>query len=229
MDVVPGDREMYRPNLVWVDLETGRQKVRFPLDALRQAQPRLGPLFVVGGRLWAFAGKGGDLLRDLIELVPKGPRLPTTPPPSKWEVWTHTDPGASHAAARVLPGWTVFQMNANDKTGLMEEFQGQRGVLCAAAPFVIGRHLDVPATVKPRLLLRVSSEAKAPFVLAMDIDGKRLAQQAIVFAPTEDPWKGWEVDLSAYKGQRRWVVVRQLPQDNAESACSFWAKIELRE
>lgn len=227
-DAVPGEKEMYRPNLVWVDLETGRQKVRFPLNALRQAQPRLGPLLVVGGRLWAFAGKGDDLLRDLIELVPNGPLLPSTPP-SEWEVWTHNDPGASHAAARVLPGWTVFQMNAIDKTGLMEDFQGQRSVLRAAAPFVIGRHLDVPDTDKPRLLLRVRSEAKAPFVLAMDIDGKRLAQQAIASAPAEDPWKGWEVDLSAYKGQRLWVVVRQLPHDDAENACSFWAKIELQE
>jgi outer membrane protein assembly factor BamB len=71
-EAVPNSKELHVPTLVWVDLETGREKKRLPLDGLRSAQPRLGPLFVASDRLWAFTGSGSELTRDFIELVVKG-------------------------------------------------------------------------------------------------------------------------------------------------------------
>jgi outer membrane protein assembly factor BamB len=227
-DAIPGEKGLYHPTLVWVDLESGREKTSFPLDSLRHVEPRLGPLFVAGGRLWAFAGKGGDLTRDLIELVPKGQDLPATPAATEWEAWARNAPGPLHAAAaRVLPGWTVFDGKAHPKIGVAE-FQGERNVLCAPASFAIGRHLTIPAEGNPRLVLRVNNEAKKACKLAVDVDGKRLWLQDVYFPTTGDQWKDWEVDFSAFKGQRVWVVVRHLSSDPA-AACSFWSKIELRD
>ena len=226
-DFLPGEKEPHRPTLVWVDLETGREKTRFPLDSLQSVQPRLGPLFTAGDRLWAFSGKGNELARSLIELVPPGLDLPTTQPATAWEAWARTVPGPMHAAAaRALPGWTVFDSKPNAKMGQLAEFLGQRDVLCAWAPFVIGRHIEVPVTDKPRLLLRVNHEAKGACLLVVDADGKRIGQQEVSSATTGDQWKDWEVDLSAYKGQRIWVVVRHLPRDS-DTTCSLWGKIEL--
>ena len=59
-----------------------------------------------------------------------------------------------------------------------------------------------------------------------DVDGKRLWQQEVSSAATGGQWKDWEIDLSAYKGQRVWVVVRHLPRDS-DATCSVWGKIEL--
>ena len=134
-------RKSRRPSLVWVDLKTGHETTRFSLDDLQHARPRLGPLFVAGDRLWAFFGKGNDLTRDLVELVPTGQALPASPPATEWEAWRAMVPGPMHtAAARVLPGWNVFSSKHHPKMGLTTEFRGQRDVLCASAPFIIGRH-----------------------------------------------------------------------------------------
>jgi outer membrane protein assembly factor BamB len=76
------DKDLHQPILVWVDLETGRETTRCPLE-MRQAEPRLDPLFVAGGRLWAFSGKRSDQTRDLIELVPKGQDLPAAVEPQR--------------------------------------------------------------------------------------------------------------------------------------------------
>jgi hypothetical protein len=93
-----------------------------------------------------------------------------------------------------------------------------------AASFVVGRHLDVPSTPRPRLVVRVAGDAKGQCTIAVDIDGKRIGHQDIA----GDQWKDWEVDLSDFKGQRPWIVVRQLAKDG-DAVCSFWAKLELLE
>jgi hypothetical protein len=228
-DAITGEKELHRPSLVWIDLETGREMNRCPLVGPRHVQPRVGPMFVVDGRLWAFTGIGNDLARDFVELVVKDHGLLATRPAKEWETWTRGVPARVRAAAeRVLPGWIVFNGQAHPRTGLVEEYQGQRDVLCAAAPFVIGRHLDVPATDKPRLMLRVTNEPKGQCLIAVDVNGKQVWQQPLNSATTGDGWKDWEVDLSAYKGKRIWVVARHASAEPATTT-SYWNKIELRE
>jgi outer membrane protein assembly factor BamB len=227
-EAIPGDNKLRGVRLVWVDLETGRERTHFSLNTIRHAQPRLGPLFVAGDRLWAFSGNGNDLARDLIELAPKGPSLPTTPVPTEWETWTQTVSGSVRtSAARVLPGWTVFESKALEKVGLVAEFKGKSDVLRVTAPFCLARHLDVPAAGNPRLLLRVATEVKGPCLVAIDVEGERIWQQRVSSATTGDPWKDWEVDLSAYKGKRVWVVMRHLPRQIGGATFSYWSKIEL--
>jgi outer membrane protein assembly factor BamB len=227
--VVPNERDLLEPRLVWLDLETGRERAHISFPNLRHAQPQLGPLFVAGDRLWVFSGKGNNLVRDLLELAPRGQALPETPPPTEWDAWTPTVSGSVRmAAARVLPGWTVFDSKPLEKTGLHAEFKGHRNVLCVAAPLCLGRHIDVPAVAKPRLLLRVATEGKGASELSVYVEGTRIWQQECSSAKTGDGWKDWQVDLSAYKGKRVWVVVRHSPA-GVEAIYSYWEKMTLME
>jgi len=221
-EAVIGEKDLYRPILVWVDLETGRAKTRCPLDTLRHAQQRLGPLFVAGERVWAFAGNGNSLTRDLAELVPSGRALPAARPATEWEAWRSKVPGAMRsAAAQALPDWTIFDSEPNARTGLVSDYQGKRDVLCTAAGFIVARNVAVPATAKPRLVLEAASEAKGQCTLVVEIDGKKWEQTL-----TGGQWKQWEVDLSDYKGKQPWVLVR-LPRGT--EACCYLGKIELVE
>lgn len=225
---IPGEKDLQEVRLVWIDLETGHERAHFALKSQRHTQPRFGPLFVAGDRLWAFSGKGKDPSRDFLELAPKGPGLPATPLPKEWDSWTPTVSVTMRAAAaRVLPGWTIFESRPLENIGLVDEFKGKGGVLRVAAPFCMARHLDVPAAGKPRLLLRVAGEAKSQCLIVVEVDGKRIWEQKTPTA-TSDPWKDWEVDLSAYQGKRVWMVVRQLPDGDRNEYC-YWSKIALIE
>ena len=75
--------------------------------------------------------------------------------------------------------------------------------------------------------LRVAGGARVPCQLAVEVDGKRIWEQK-TSAAADNPWKDWEVDLSAYKGQRVWVVVRHLPVGDRNVHC-YWGKVALAE
>ena len=228
-ELVPGDKELHQPILIWVDLETGREKTRSTLYGQLNYQPRFGPLFVAGDRLWAFSGKGGELKRDLLELVPKNEPPAATPVPTEWDNWTRSVSAPLRStAAKVLPGWTVFNARMQSRIGLVPEYLGQRDVLSAPLHFLAARHLDVPGTEKPRLRIRATNEAKRQTTIAVDVEGKRVWHQDLNPTTTGDQWKEWEVDLSMFKGKRVWVQVRQIAGDG-DSACTLWSKIELVE
>jgi len=68
-DQLPGDQ--WKPVLVWLDPESGRETARWPLDALPDKQPMLGPVIVDNDRLWLLFGRGiREPHRDLYELTP---------------------------------------------------------------------------------------------------------------------------------------------------------------
>jgi hypothetical protein len=52
--------------------------------------------------------------------------------------------------------------------------------------------------------------------------------QEVSAATPGAPWKDVEVDLSAYKGRRVWVVLRHVSRFQ-DTACSYWGKIEVAE
>ncbi|MBS0260935.1 MAG: PQQ-like beta-propeller repeat protein [Planctomycetes bacterium] len=63
--------DVWRPVLIWLNSETGRELARQPLDALADKDPFLGPFVVDQDRLWTLFGRGiRDPHRDLYELVP---------------------------------------------------------------------------------------------------------------------------------------------------------------
>ena len=61
-----------QPVLVWLDARSGQTKHRAGLSALKDPDPRLGPLVQQGDRVWTLSGRGpADPARDLVELVPE--------------------------------------------------------------------------------------------------------------------------------------------------------------
>jgi outer membrane protein assembly factor BamB len=68
---VPNEKA-FLPVLMWLDPNSGQPRHRTPLAALKDPDPRLGPLVRQGDRVWALFGRGpADAARDLVELVPK--------------------------------------------------------------------------------------------------------------------------------------------------------------
>ena len=68
---VPNEKA-FQPVLVWLDPQSGQPKHRTALAALKDPDPRFGPLVRQGDRVWALFGRGpADPARDLVELVPK--------------------------------------------------------------------------------------------------------------------------------------------------------------
>ena len=68
---VPNEKA-FQPVLVWLDPQSGQPRYRAALAALKDPDPRFGPLVRQGDRVWALFGRGpADPARDLVELVPK--------------------------------------------------------------------------------------------------------------------------------------------------------------
>jgi outer membrane protein assembly factor BamB len=68
---IPNEKA-FQPVLVWLDPQSGKPKHRTALAALKDPDPRFGPLVRQGDRVWALFGRGpADPARDLVELVPK--------------------------------------------------------------------------------------------------------------------------------------------------------------
>ena len=66
------NEKAFQPVLVWLDPQSGQPKHRTALAALKDPDPRFGPLVRQGDRVWALFGRGpADPARDLVELVPK--------------------------------------------------------------------------------------------------------------------------------------------------------------
>jgi len=67
------------PELVWLDVTTGQIKAKTSLPTLATERPRLGPIHVHRGKIWAMAGRSydeTDVSRKVIELIPSGNATP---------------------------------------------------------------------------------------------------------------------------------------------------------
>jgi outer membrane protein assembly factor BamB len=75
----PQANDTWRPVLVWINAETGRETARLALESLADKQPMLGPLVVAGERLWTLFGRGvREPRREVFELIPTSD--PAQPP-----------------------------------------------------------------------------------------------------------------------------------------------------
>ena len=71
---VPGNENVLRPVLVWLDPATGAERSSTALDSLRHDHPMFGPFLTAHDKTWAFAAGGeNEPVRVLYELTPKGP------------------------------------------------------------------------------------------------------------------------------------------------------------
>jgi outer membrane protein assembly factor BamB len=75
----PQANDTWRPVVVWINAETGREKSRLPLESLADKEPLLGPFVVAGDRLWTLFGRGlREPRREVYELIPTND--PAQPP-----------------------------------------------------------------------------------------------------------------------------------------------------
>ena len=195
----------------------------------------MGPLAIAGDRLWTFASAANApaqqaaIQRDLVALVPKGQSQPPAVAEQEADAWTQHVPAALRkAVAQVLPGWTVLDGQADAKTGIQAQWQGEKNVLVTLAsdgrPMYLARRLAVPGG-KPRLLVRVGHDAPNKGKLQVEIGGKTVWEQPIGQA-TAAGWKSWEADLSAYAGQTVCVVVSQIGDGKSEMY-TRWGRLEV--
>jgi outer membrane protein assembly factor BamB len=220
-----------RPELVWLDPQTGHERASFALHDLKRPELRFGPLIAHKGRLWAFAGAGPqDPHRDLIELAPQGDAVPALPPLR--DVWLrHFGEPIQWAAARVLSDWRPFRGIAEKHNGYYAEMHGERGVMSLdgtrSQPVVFARQITIPASGRAKLRLRLAMEQLRPSNLQVEFRGERVWEQKLDDQSLgSKQWRDFEADLSTRAGQTGWVMVR-LAGDNDDRFTSYWKRLEI--
>lgn len=218
------------PLLVKIDTETGRETAAWLLDNLQHEQPRLGPLVVVGDRLWTLFGRGEkDAYRDILELAvkpaaeqPAGgafPRTPLLPDSASDRRWLpQVDPELEDPAATVLPRWRLLGGNHQQQdVHRLNDWQGEQNVLeltPSGTPLRLVRRVRLPADKPAVLRLLVASDAK--WRLHVDAAGKTLFDEAVQPVQGVKPWRTLDVDLAPVAGQTVWLVLRQSEEPGAK-------------
>ena len=220
---------IYRPALVWVDLGSGVQRGVSPLDSLRHAQPRLGPIVATDNRLLALFGRDPNPdakpSRDILALTPQG-EASLPPPDTDWELWTaNVSPDLRQAATQVFRDWMLFESPSDSQTGYAAEQGDEQNVLTTICPTQLAKRITVPTGGKPRLQIRAASVEPANWWLMVDSNGKRILQQQVNATAAGETWQDFDVDLTPLAGQTIWVVVRALP--NGGTPHIRWSRIEV--
>ncbi len=220
-----------RPELVWLDLATGRERHRAVLNDLKRQDLRFGLAAAHKDRLWALVGAGpNDPHRDFVELTPQAE--PQGASPLVNDVWLKNLADPLHrAAARVLPDWQVFRGIVEKHSGRHDEMHGEREILSLdgsrSQPVVFARRMTIPQGSQPRLRMRLAMEQHRNSKLSVEFQGKPLWEQSL-----DEPslgsrqWRDFETDLASQAGQTGWLVVR-LTADKEERLTTYWKRLEL--
>jgi len=232
----PLEKKASCPALVWCDARTGRPTARWPLEALAGKHPLLGPLVACRGRVWAFAGQASTsrskapVPREIVELVAAGEALPGGDALAPWPDDTGDDDARLRAAvATWLPGWTLLSGEEDTRTGLVSPRPTLPGVLvtkAAETPTRLVRRVRVPAGAHPQLLLELGHSRVGVSRVDVRVDGLTRLQAAVEPGSAEQPWRRWQVDLSAYAGRTVCIAVVQ-HSTTGSAAYAWWKRLEV--
>ena len=229
---VPIGSDRWYPELVWLDLDSGRPKGRSPMRGLAGKQPAVGPLVACDGRLWCFTGVLGtdgalQPQRDIIELTAAGPPYPgDSDAPAPWT--SNVDRTIRAAAYLGLPGWSLLSGLHDEKTGLQSELAGKQDVLvtkAAEVPMRLARRVSVPQGGRPRLVLEIGHDPQTRSKLEIRAAGLMLRQLTPQPTATADQWQQLEVDLSDHAGRDAWITIVQ-QQAGDTPAYMYWKRLE---
>lgn len=230
----PEDRQnIRRPRLTWLDSATGEPTASTALQTLDLEDPRLGPMIVHKGNLWAFYGRGRqDATRDVVQLIPQDEA--ETPQTRKiaTNAWAKHIPADLHdATADIFAGWQVLCVEPSGTRAVEPEWHGQHDVLVTRSkydtPVVFARKLSVPAGGKPQLRLMVGNEPGQHWQLDVRLKGKPVHTQEFTAQSDPQHWKSVEIDISPVAGQSGWLVVEGKFKHGGDHAAIFWKKIEI--
>jgi outer membrane protein assembly factor BamB len=212
----PVKNDQWLTRLVWLDATSGQPTATCILQALADGDPRLGPLVPHKDRIFTFFGRGQhDPTRDVVELVPAGESDRPVPPAVAGDPWRQrVPPRLTTAAFQVVPDWQLSSGGEDrDRTGLVPDVHGEKDVLGvrslgAATPILLAREITLPAMGRPRLRLRLATDAGQSWKLEARHGQHVLRSEEIKDQTHPDRWKTIEIDLSPAAGQSGWLTVR---------------------
>jgi hypothetical protein len=220
-----------RPELVWLELQTGAETASYVLNDFKRADLRFGPVIAHKDRLVAFVGAGPqDPNRDVVGLVPQGDAQPHAPLAD--DPWLRHIPATFRSAAeRVLPGWQPFRGIAEKQNGQFAEMHGESGVLSLdgsrGQPVIFARRLVVPAGGRAKLRLRLAMEQLRASELVVEFNGQEVWRQKLDDQTLgSKQWRDFEADLASRAGQTGWLTVRLIPEKD-ERFTSYWKRLEV--
>jgi hypothetical protein len=133
------------------------------------------------------------------------------------------------AAFQTLPDWRLVSGVEGDRTGLVSEIHGEKDVLgvrsTGASPIILAREIKLPAMDRPRLRLRLASDAGHVWKLEVRLGEQLLKTEEIKDETHKDRWKTIEVDLASASGQSGWLTVR-LQSTNGDHV-AWWKGAEV--
>jgi hypothetical protein len=227
----------FGPELVWLDPQTGAEKAHTTLSSLFEADPRFGPLFSHGGRVWAFSGKGiEDQHRELIELVAQGeasqPFDAEGDSDSDDAIWLSAaaPPEVMQGFTRVLPDWTLLATVAESSTFLADT-HGEKDMMRLTskldAPTVVGRWVDLPQQSKWKVKMRIGSEPNHHWKLIVRLGDQVLHEQTEEWAKNPQVWKDITVDLSRAAGKKGWLTVEAQFVAGGDRTWTYWKRLDV--
>lgn len=230
---VPGLRDDVtpRPELVWLDAQTGEECATLSLHNLKRNEVRFGPLVAHQDRLWGFVGAGPqDPHRDLVELTPQGDaEVPPSLPDDPW--LRHVDQSVRDAASHVLTDWRVFRGIVEKHSGLYPELHGEQEAFSIdgsrSQPVVFARRITIPQNGRAKLRMRLAMDQLRLSQLQVEFQGESLFDQKLDDQTLGSrSWRDFEADLSSRAGQTGWLTVR-LISENDQRFTSFWKRLEV--
>jgi hypothetical protein len=227
----PDNNDQWLTHLTWLDATNGQPTATCALPNLVDADPRLGPLVGYKDRLFTFFGRGQhDPNRDVIELVPSGDADKPIPLEVLDDPWRQrTLPKLTLAAFQVLPDWQLVSGSDGDRCGLVPEIHGEKNVVgirsTGSAPVVLAREINLPATGRPRLRIRVGNDGGQVWKLEVRHGEQLLKAKEIKDETHPGRWKTIEVDLAPAAGKNGWLTARL--QSTSGDHVLWWSLAEV--
>jgi hypothetical protein len=225
------NQDQWLTRLTWLDAARGEPTATCLVANLVDADPRLGPLVPYKDRIFTFFGRGQhDPNRDVVEFVAGGDAERPLPPSLARDPWlVRIPPRLTVAAFQTLPDWRLVSGVEGDRTGLVSEIHGEKDVLgvrsTGASPIILAREIKLPAMDRPRLRLRLASDAGHVWKLEVRLGEQLLKTEEIKDETHKDRWKTIEVDLASASGQSGWLTVR-LQSTNGDPV-AWWKGAEV--
>jgi outer membrane protein assembly factor BamB len=225
-----------RPELAWLELQTGRELSSFVLNDLKRPDLRFGPMLSHKDRLWAFAGAGpNEPNRDLLSLVPQGEADRSSVTNQRAladDAWLrHVPAPLRKLAERVLPDWRLFRGIVERQAGYYAQMHGEQDVLSIDGsrnqPVIFARRIVIPAGGRAKLRIRMAMEQIRESQLQVEFNGEAVWEEKLDEQSLgSQKWRDWEADLASRTGQTGWLTVRLIP-DRDERFTSYWKRLEV--
>lgn len=197
-----------RPNLVWLDLASGREVAQSQVTGFERTEAQFGPLVFGSGKWWSLAGQGWkEAKRELFELTSTSPLVPGPIAGDSLGGWVQDLPTAQLVdLALVLPGWRPegnygprFQLVSGDTRG---ETLVMTAKVDPANEVRLLQVIDVPQGRKTTLQLKYANQKDRRWKLSVRADSQQVLEQDVEEPGSTNGWRETTIDLTPFAGKR---------------------------